>query len=540
RPSERRGEVSSLQPFLDYDQRSSRFKLYAPFTYRDVAVESGAVWDGRGRFWWLESVPRELVDRLRREGRLSGAAEAVIREDERRREFFASLHTARDAEVAFGEGLDPYQRVGVKFLAEAKRALLADPPGVGKSAQAIRAACEVGARRVLVVTRKSLIHNWERQLDLWLPPGSRVEFEVTNYEQVVRRLDELAKRKFDVLIVDESAAVKNRKAKRSQAVAKLARKVPYVWLLTGTPVLNRPDELWMQLHILYPDRYRSYWRFVERYCTLEHNPWSGGWKVVGLNPVMAKALSEELSTVLLRRPRSVINLPDITREVVYVRLSGQQERIYREMERDFVASVSETEEVYAPSVVAQLVRLRQITCTPALIGGPDSSAKTEALLDLVESYAPDYKLLVFTNFARYVENLAPKLSGFGAVTVTGSMTAAQRAAAVRRFNEDPGCRVLLGTIGAVGEGLNLQGADVVVFLDKPWVPVAVEQAEARAHRRGREAPVHVVTLVAAGTVDEYVEEVLAGKEKLVREFDVVARLVAVLREKAREGGGVRG
>ncbi len=521
---------------LDYDARRKKFRLYAPLTYMTDLIDSGGVWDASGRCWLLDSVPGWV---LRLDGlELSPAAGEVLREEARRLEVLGALQAARDADVAWGEGLDPYQRVGVRFLAEARRALLADPPGVGKSAQAIRAACEVGARRVLVVTRKSLIHNWEKQIALWLPPAARVEFEVTNYEQVVKRLDELARCRFDVLVVDESAAVKNRKAKRSRAVAKLARGIPYVWLLTGTPVLNRPDELWMQLHILWPDRYPSYWRFVEKYCILERNPWSGGWKVVGLNRRKAEELSRELATVLLRRSRSVIELPDITRETVFVRLGGSQKRIYEEMERNFVALVSEHEEVYAPSVVAQLVRLRQITCTPALIGGPDSSAKTEALLDLVESYAPDYKILVFTNFARYVENLLPKLSGYGAVAVTGSMTSAQRASAVRKFNESESCRVLVGTIGAVGEGLNLQSADVVVFTDKPWVPVAVEQAEARAHRRGREEPVHVVTLVAEGTVDEYVEEVLASKTELVREFDAVTRLVSLLREKSGKGGVV--
>lgn len=514
------------------DVHGKQYKLLASYKERDVVRTAGGVWDARHGWWVLPSLSESLLS-LSNLQISEAASERIFRERQKHAEL-RRLHSVEDVPLRYGDQIDPYQRVGAKFLAVAGRAILADHPGLGKSAQAIRAACEVGAEKVLVVTRKSLIHNWEQQFALWLPDSVSLRYDITNYEQVVKRLEDFTKQRCDVLIVDECTQVKSRKAQRSQAVFKLAQAVPYVWLLTGTPVLNRPDELWMPLHIIDPQRYRSYWRFVEEYCLLEYNPWSGGRRVKGLDPAKSAKLAEELSLVLLRRTREVVNLPPITRETVFVEMTGEQKHMYDSMLKEFFVVLSGAKLVYAPTVVAQLVRLRQITCTPALVGGPETSAKTNALLEIVEDYAGDYKILVFSTFARYVEILIEKMRRYKAVKITGGMTPRQRGQAVDTFNNDPACRVLVGTIGAMGEGLNLQGADIVIFTDKSWVPASVEQAESRSHRRGREKPVHVITLVASGTVDEHVEAVLNNKQEIISEVDAVTRLIALMQSK----GGV--
>lgn len=423
-------------------------------------------------------------------------------------------------EVKFGHGLDKYQQEGIGFLAGAKRAILADFPGAGKSAQATRAVSEVSAKKPLVITKKSLVHNWHHQIKLW--QAEDIPFEVTNYEQVVRHLNKYIGAKYDVLIVDEGHYCKNRRSNRSKAIYKLAQTIPHVWILTGAPVLNRLDELWMLLHIIDRKHFRSYWQFVETYCELEYNRWSGGTDVVGMRDDMSGVLAEELAPVLLRRSREVISLPPITRETVYVNLKGQQRTLYNKMLKEFYILLETTGDVlHAPTVLAQLTRLRQLSCTPALIGGPDVSAKTDALLDLVECLVNDHKILIFSAFAGYIKNLVPKLSAYGAVSITGDMTAAERHKSEQALNNDPNCCVLAGTYGAMGEGLNLQAADIVILADKDWVPANIEQAEHRAHRRGQDRPVHSISIIAEDTVDDYIEIALDTKRKIIRAVDVI-------------------
>lgn len=519
--------LPSSHMLLDIDERGG-YRLLAPYKEHELATPLGGKWDARNGWWLFDEFPEVLLHRD--DVQVSDAALRKRNEELQRYGELISLHSAKDADVRYGAGLDPYQRVGVKFLATAGRAILADFPGAGKSAQAIRAACEVGAKTALVVTKKSLIHNWEKQFDLWLPEGYALDYDITNYEQLVRHPEKF-KKKYDVMIVDEATQVKSRKAKRSKAVEKFAQKIPYVWLLSGTLVRNRPDELWMPLHILHPKRYTSYWRFVEEYCLTEHNPWSGGTSVVGLRPDKKEDLGRELAPLLLRRTRDVVDLPPITRETVYVQLQGAQKDLYHSMLREFFVMLGNAAIVHAPNVAAQLVRLRQIACTPALIGGKDVSAKTEALLDLLEEYAEEYKVIVFSTFARYVDNLFPKLLPYNPAKITGDVPARERNEAVEKFNSDPDCRVLVGSIAAMGEGLNIQAGDIIIFADKPWVADDVEQAESRSHRRGRKDPVHVISLVAEGTVDEYIEKVLADKKKISREIDAIAQIVKLMRER---------
>ncbi len=363
-------------------------------------------------------------------------------------------------------------------------------------------------------------------------PGiPQAEFVVTNYETVVRRLDDLLRAGWDAVIVDEAQAIKNRRAKRSRAVHRLCHNVPYAWLLTATPFSNRPDELWSLLHALDPKRWSSYWRFVDTYCQTCPNPF-GGIDILGTKN--QEKLGKELAVVMLRRTRELLGLPPLSEEVLRVELGETQRRLYRQMEREFLVFLDTTGDVVvAPSVLAKITRLRQIACTPALIGGKDESAKTEALLDLLEDAANDHKVLVFTTFAEYVKNVMPKLRAYNPACIIGEMSADKREGEAARFQADPACRVLVGTIGAMGEGLNLQAASVVVFLDLHWSPSACEQAVGRAYRRGQSKPVHVIKLVATGTVDEDVLALLERKQALIREVDAVRAIAAGARRRAQ-------
>jgi SNF2 family DNA or RNA helicase len=353
---------------------------------------------------------------------------------------------------------------------------------------------------------------------------------ITNYEAVVRKLEVLQDIPWSVVIIDEAQAFKNRRARRTKAVFALRRKIPHVWLITATPIMNRPEELWSLLHIIKPKQYSSYWRFINEHCNTIQNLW-GGTEVIGIRD--PAGLEQELAPLILRRNKKLLNLPPLTQETIYLEMSGEQKRIYKQLERDFIVRLDDEGEKFlsAPDILAQLIRLRQIACNPALVGGPDSSIKDAALLNLLDNLAGDYKVLVFTTFAGYVKHLWPKLQRYFPASIYGDMNIEDRWRNAATFQTDPACRVLLGTIGAMSKGLNLQAADVVILLDQDWVPASMEiQAIGRAHRRGQEKPVHAINLVCQGTVDEYIHQTILPKKR------EVIRAITQLMRGQKEGG----
>jgi SNF2 family DNA or RNA helicase len=427
--------------------------------------------------------------------------------------------------------LYPFQQAGVEFLKRTPKALLADEMGLGKTVQAAALLKELKPSRVLVICPASVMSCWERELSTWYPEvrvlalrgsvkeraaalkGSLASSEpivvIINYE-VVHKMAELSGVSWEALIVDESHRVKNRKAKVTRAVSLLAKQVPRTILLTGTPILNRPDDLWSQLNILYPDRYRSYWRFVETYCRLRYNGF--GWEVRG--PRDPEKLWKEISPFTLRREKSQVlrDLPPKVTQQIWVDLEGEQLELYQQMKNELIARL-ELGEVAAFSAVVQLLRLRQICVEPSVMfsdPAPLSGAKAQALEDILEGGVQ--KVVIFTQWSRVVRAVSKFLEkkGISHVCLTGETPQSERARIIEGFQNSP-IGAFVSTIGAGGVGITLTAADTVVFLDKEWTPALNQQAVDRLHRIGQRSTVWIYEILARGTVEEYVERLLAQK-----------------------------
>lgn len=433
-----------------------------------------------------------------------------------------------------------FQRTGVGFLVRARRAILGDDMGLGKTAQAI-AACE-GLGRVLVICPNTLKGSWRTELEKWAPgrpvavlrgPFKEKEvvlksfesgFLVANYEAVRRTktasangrllLDTALDMPWDALIVDEAHNIKSRNSQQTKGVLELARRTRCVYLLTGTPIMNKVDELWAPLHVLNPFRWPSYWPFVKRHTIAFKGRY--GWVVDG-KPTRPKELRQELASVFLRREKEEV-FPDMPRKVyqqVWLDLEGEQLRIYREIEERAMAQVDEHTTVVTPGILAQLTRCKQVAVSPALIGGRPEGVKLDALLDIVQG--TDQKVLVFSQFAEAIKLAAGRLeaAGIGHVVFIGETKEEVRDDVVMRFQSDPLVRAFLATTQAGGSGLTLTAASLVVFLDKHWTPAVNEQAVDRTRPHMQRRPVQVVELLVRDTVDEMVEAVLAGKVSII-------------------------
>lgn len=506
----------------------------------DKAMERiEAQWNPRRGTWVLPPFVR--VHHLEALGYGEVKADKAVLERESRIDRLLRLKQMDDVEISgVVDSLDPYQRVGAKFLVEAERAILADDLGLGKTAQSIAASDLCKAKRVLIVARKPLIPHWLGEIEKFSlrpdamaldsknnPAGAR--FVVSSYERVVRRQQDLYRVNWDVVIVDAATMIKSRTAKRTQNIWTLAKKARYCWLLSGKLVRNQPDELWSLLHALYPETYSSYWAFRRRVCREEPIYGPGGYvlgyKVVGLkNPELMRY---ELEPIVLSRTRAMLGLPPITHETVWVGMSDRQRRLYRQLRKTRAALLKDR--VLAPSTaLEEVMRLREIACDPRMLGEPVAGEKTVAVVDIVrELLEGGHKVLVFSGWRRLVDLVAGDLRrelGDVCVVYHGGVSDRGRAEAIRQF-EDGERPVMVATYQTAGEGLNLQTADSVVWLDKPWSPVDVEEAEGRAWRRGQQNPVHVIAVLTQGTVEEYVERVLRGKME-------TQQALRVLRESA--------
>ncbi len=469
---------------------------------------------------------------------VSDRARAALEVEERRRVVAASYHGGQSQPMPDSQDLDPHQVVGVQFLVWAQRCILADSPGLGKTIQSIRASEIVSLEgRKLVIAPKSLLLQWRLEIQRFAgrpfaqilgmrdDPDPEATWVLTNYEVVVRRVEELSKAKFQILIVDEASRIKGRKTGRTKAVSSLARTVPVCYLLTATPIRNYPEELWSLLHCIDPKRYPSFWSWVGQFMETENNGY--GIQLVGLRQDRLDDFHAELLPRLLQRDKDLLNLPKLTLETVPLAMDPADEKAYRQMESKFFAVMPDGRLLGAPNVLSQLTRLRQITL----------GAKLRWISEWLGDNLRDHKAVVFFPFKEPVYKLADLASTYRPALVTGDQTPDEREAAKDRFNTDPECRLFIGTDACAGEGLNLKfQADTVIFGGKSWTPDMVEQCIGRVYRRGQSLPVHVLSPCVMYSVDSDMEEVLTSKAVASTEALAIRAVAQKVLLRIAEGG----
>ena len=233
-------------------------------------------------------------------------------------------------------------------------------------------------------------------------------------------------------------------------------------------------------------------------------------------PEQQEELKRLLAPIMLRRTKKEVltELPDKIYKKFLVELTGKQAKIYKSMERDAIATLSNGETIAAPVVIAQITRLRQIAVSTQLLSEEVAeSAKFEALMELIRDNMTEHKMVVFSQFRKAIELFSKQLdeAGIKWVSVTGAIKQEDRHQATKDFQEKDDIRVMLATIEAAAHGLTWTAADIAVFLDRHWTPAINQQAEDRLHRMGQKNSVTIVNMIARGTVEEYIEKLLETK-----------------------------
>jgi hypothetical protein len=435
--------------------------------------------------------------------------------------------------------LFPYQREGMLHLAFVERALLADEMGLGKTIQAI-AACALlhrlgKASRVLVVTPASLKTEWEEQIQRFttLPyqlifggRGSRLEayaastapfFTIVNYEQMVRdSLDVNARLRPDVVVLDEAQRIKNWNTKTAQAVKRLRSR--YAFVLTGTPIENRIDELYSIVDFLNPGLLGPLFRFNREFYDLDERGRPKGYRNL-------RALHDRIAPLMLRRRKSEVEseLPARTEKNFFVPLSPEQLNRYQDHEAQAarLASIARRRPLTQQEqekLLRELAMMR-MTCDTNYILDPEDRVcpKLTEMASILDECLrdPEVKVIVFSEWERMLELVRGwcDRSRIGYAWHTGAVPQRRRRAEITAFKTDPACRLFLSTDSG-STGLNLQCASLVINCDLPWNPAKLEQRIARAWRKNQTRPVTVINLVAEKTIESRMLDTLGAKQAL--------------------------
>jgi hypothetical protein len=467
------------------------------------------------------------LERARRERQRSEAAAA----------FWADIAAGRATLDVLAYPLLPYQRAGAMHLAFGERALLADDMGLGKTIQAI-AACELLAHReqierVLVVCPASLKAEWEEQIARFcarpvrLAFGPRAQrlaayrepafFTIVNYEQVLGDADDInALLQPDVVVLDEAQRIKNWQTKTAREVKSLRSRRAFV--LTGTPVENRIDELYSIVQFLDPEIFGPLFRFNRDFYELDERGRPIDYKNLAM-------LRERTASVMLRRRKSDVEkeLPGRTVKTYFVAMADEQRARYEDYRLPAarliaIAQKRPLRKEEFDRLQMLLACMRMVCDTPAILDpacriSPKLDELEKILVDLLEE--PDRKIIVFSEWERML-TMARELAGEMGVEAawhTGALSQERRRAEINRFKRDPACRLFLSTdSGSVG--LNLQVASAVVNLDLPWNPAKLEQRIARAWRKNQIRSVSVVNLVAEDSIEHSILHLLGQKQAL--------------------------
>jgi superfamily II DNA or RNA helicase len=454
-----------------------------------------------------------------------------------RERFLAEVAAGRQTIDVLHHKLLPYQREGMLHLAFGERALLADDMGLGKTIQAIAAAELLrrlhGIARVLVVCPASLKGEWQDQIARFsgaatvLVAGNRAArlaqyaqpgfFTVVNYEQVVADTADINRLvRPDIVVLDEAQRIKNWHTKTARLVKSLA--APYAFVLTGTPIENRIDEIYSIVQYLDPGLLGPLFRFNRDFYELDERGRPSGYK--NLDELMRR-----LKPVMLRRRKRDVEteLPGRTVTNYLVGMADEQRNRYEEYKAQAARLVHIAQR--RPLTARELERLQMmLACMRMLCDTPfilDPACRVSPKIEELERVLaelladPERKVIVFSEWERMlslVRELALDM-GIELAWHTGSVPQERRRAEIARFKHDPGCRLFLSTdSGSVG--LNLQAASAVINLDLPWNPAKLEQRIARAWRKNQLRTVDVINFVTEDSIEHSMLHVLAQKQAL--------------------------
>jgi len=444
-----------------------------------------------------------------------------------------------------------HQVEGIEFAKTHKRVIIADEMGLGKSRQAVIAAREDEAKGVLIICPASLKINWQREVKIVYPNDkinvveSGKETTITEADWIIVNYDMLPKYRdqilgmvergiIDTAIIDEAHYIKGKKTIRAVNTLDIVTKLERVYALTGTPIMNRPIEMFNLLKAIRHPIGRARTVYAKRYCgAFLKTIYMKTGRVIRFNDETGATNLQELreftkDSILRRLKKDVLNLPE---KIISVQMCELSKDSRKEYDNAFDAYVEwivnnqiekNVENIMDARHLVELMKLKQVC----------SRAKMQRLItDIRSAVEQGNKVIVFSQFTNTIMALKEELSKekrgsayddshepIKAVTLTGQDGMDARQKSVDAFQNDDKTKVFIANIKAGGVGITLTKASIVMFADMEWSPEIHSQAEDRAHRIGQEGTVNVYYYIAEDTIEEDIVEILERKRLIIREL----------------------
>ena len=463
----------------------------------------------------------------------------------------------------------PYQRAGVEYILPRPAVILADEMGLGKTGQALIVMNMRHPVEALIVCPSILKYNWLKEARKWMIghitayiyESKKIRYykarltnhdkntvlHIINYDILEKFKDRLLDLPINFFIADESHYIKNQDAKRTKIAQELARKAKWKIFITGTPIYNKPKDLFVCLNLIDPEMFDNFYMFATKYCGAKKVKFNGKSVMKYEGPTNV----EELNTILranymVRRMKTDVmkDLPEKMKDVIILNeadLEGlvekekkvladskeKEEKLKAEVEelRELVKTNKEYETIYKDKVKSmreikfknfgELSRIRKELAVKKV---PYVTDFVKEMLDNDENQQS--KIVVFGHHTEVLESIYMALIKYGPVIITGKTNDAERQRAISLFKEKNNTRVFIGSMGAAGTGVDgLQtNCSTVVFAELDWTPSLVDQAESRLQRIGQKDTVWVYHIVANDSIDSRIVKLMMEKEAVSKEI----------------------
>lgn len=554
-----------------YNYELSQWEATTDYSDRDVMRHAHWLWSPPMSMWWTKNLDSaaallQYMDSV-------SSLDLIMLIADRSARVAGSNAQSSNVQLPVPEGHEyrPFQRAGIAEALQRQHVLIADEMGLGKTVQALGVLnSDDTVRTVLILCPSTLKMMWARMLQEWSVrpvyaavgstrkpgnvvtwgekerPGNVVFALILNYDIVPWWRDWLDTIGWDMLICDEAHYLKSPESKRTRSI--VGGEVRYTrgtrhervtplqarrrLMLTGTPILNRPIELWPPLHYLDPDAWPDFWPFVNRYCGAYRDEY--GWRFDGASHL--DELNDRLrASVMIRRmKRDVLKeLPPKERVVIPLDANGASAKI-REEHEQLQAHTADVIRLQVIREVARRNRANDEAAYKAAVKALQDGYRIafehiararhdlalmkvpkviEHVTDLLEGGAE--KVVVFGHHNDVLDQIEEGLSDYNPVHIDGRTSTTDRQGIADKFQNDPRVRVFIGGIHSAGEGLTLTAASTVVFAELDWTPARLSQAEDRCHRIGQLDSVLVQHVLYDGSLDARMAKKLLAKQAVI-------------------------
>jgi SWI/SNF-related matrix-associated actin-dependent regulator 1 of chromatin subfamily A len=536
------------------------------FAYKPYLVDSlkqrvhGGRYNPKEKTWWFPSSAGASLQSWASQhgGSIRAAVLEQIGEEEPLPELEVSIPLLRD--------LFYYQTKGVAYLLKHNRTIIGDQPGLGKTAQAIAASVANESKCILVICPATLRENWRREWKMWTGWNAMIMSDrikttwktyydvgmtrvfICNYESLKKyyvekidkpegkplRLNHIKFRDtiltFDTIIIDESHRCKDGRTKQAKFCMGIAKGKKNVFLLTGTPVVNKPMDLISQLHIINMlDVFGGYKGFVDTYC----QGYNEASNLQHLNFLLKK-------NCFYRRDKKDVlkDLPDKIRSIYTCEIENRAEydKAQNNLEKYLRENLGRDDQQISRSLRGEVMVILAL-CKKLAARGKINDV-VEHVREVVDA---GEKIVIFAWHKEIVQELKSHLPG--AVTIVGDDSMDQRQSSVDRFQNDPNVKVCICNIKSGGVGITLTASSRVGFIELPWHPADGDQCEDRCHRIGQKDSVECTYFLGKDTVDEKIYAIIEKKRGMVNqvtgsheeiETNMIDEFINLFRKQAAE------